>query len=317
MLDKNKCLIEAKKYNSRIEFQRESQTIYNKSRELKILDDICKHMKLEIIDFDIQNIDLTFFSPKYSNKQNLFFIIKNNNNNKTYDIQFEIDNLLLKNIHINDIIRGNINHPNIEKYKINHRVKQFYHLVYEKAQRCKTKKEFRLHYPNEYDRAIKIYKNIDIICAHMPEVIHYWKFEEVFNESQKYNVLKDFYINSPKAYKAAIYNNWIEDVTKHMIKIPVKDLLHMVYAYEFSDNYVYVGLTRDLKTRIKIRKQDKNDCVNTHILKTNIIPNIIEISGYIDSEEAQELEISTIEKYKNNSWNILNRKIGGGLGGYK
>ena len=317
MITKDKFEIEALKYNSRLEFQIKSQTIYNKARKLNILDDICSHMKLEKIDFDINKIDLTFFSPKYSNQQKLLFKIYNKIDENYYDIQFEIDNLILKNINKKDIIYGKVIHPNIDLYKIEHRIKQFYRLIYEKAQRCNTKKEFRLKYANEYDRARKIYNDLDNMCSHMPEVIHFWKFDEVLKEAQKYNVLKDFYINSPKAYKASIYNDWIELVTEHMIKIPVKDLLHMIYAYEFSDNSVYVGLTRDLKTRINIRKQDKNDAVNIHSLKTKLIPKLILISDYIESKKAQQLKISTIENYKLKGYNILNRKIGGGLGGYK
>jgi hypothetical protein len=51
--------------------------------------------------------------------------------------------------------------------------------------------------------------------------------------------------------------------------------------------------------------------------KTKLIPKLIEISKYIKSEKAQLLEITTIENYKNNGWKILNRREGGGLGGYK
>ena len=38
---------------------------------------------------NINEIDLLLYSPKYSNKQNLFFKIINKNQNNTYDIQFE------------------------------------------------------------------------------------------------------------------------------------------------------------------------------------------------------------------------------------
>ena len=317
MITKEQCKIEALKYNTRIEFQNKAQTFYNKSRELKIIDEICSHMILEKIDFDINKIDLLIFSPKYSNQQNLLFKIISKINEDCYNIQFEIDNLILKDINKKDIINGKVFHPNIELYKIEHRIKQFYHLIYEKAQRFKTRKEFSYYYPNEYDKARRFYKDLNNICSHMPEVKHFWKFDEVLIEAKKYQYLKDFYTKSKKAYKAAQHNNWLKEVTKHMITPDIKNMLHMVYVYEFSDNNAYIGLTRNLEKRIEIRYNDINDAVNIHINKTKLIPIIKKISDYISVEKAQELEILTIKKYKENGWNILNRKIGGGLGGYK
>jgi predicted transcriptional regulator len=49
-------------------------------------------------------------------------------------------------------------------------------------------------------------------------------------------------------------------------------------------------------------------------LKTD---NAIAINAVEEIEKAQLLEITTIENYKNNGWKILNRREGGGLGGYK
>lgn len=318
MITENDCRIEALKYDKRIDFQKYSAKIYNYARNINILDDICKHMIFEKIDFNINEIDLLKFSPKYDNKQRLFFIILSKNIDDTYDIQFNIDNLIIKNVTKDDIIKGKIYHPNKIKYKVEHRITQFFHLIFDKAKRFNTRREFEYYFPNEYRKAKKTYKNdLDIICGHMPEKIHFWSFDEVKNEAKKYKFLKDFYTNSPKAYKAAIYNGWLKLVTTHMETPNIKELPHMVYAYEFNDKSVYIGLTRNLEKRINIRNNDYNDAVNLHMRKTKLIPKLIEISKYIKSEKAQLLEITTIENYKNNGWKILNRREGGGLGGYK
>lgn len=60
---------------------------------------------------NINEIDLLLYSPKYSNKQNLFFKIINKNQNNTYDIQFE-DETILKNIYKFSILEGEIKNPN-------------------------------------------------------------------------------------------------------------------------------------------------------------------------------------------------------------
>ena len=150
MITENDCRIEALKYDKRIDFQKYSAKIYNYARNINILDDICKHMIFEKIDFNINEIDLLKFSPKYDNKQRLFFIILSKNIDDTYDIQFNIDNLIIKNVIKDDIIKGKIYHPNKIKYKVEQRITQFFHLIFDKAKRFNTRREFEYYFPNEY-----------------------------------------------------------------------------------------------------------------------------------------------------------------------
>jgi predicted GIY-YIG superfamily endonuclease len=89
----------------------------------------------------------------------------------------------------------------------------------------------------------------------------------------------------------------------------------LIYAYEFSDNHVYIGLTQNLKERIKSRRNDKDDAVTKYENKTKLIPIIKIIHDFINYELAGKLEIETIENYKLNGWEILNISKGGGLGG--
>jgi predicted GIY-YIG superfamily endonuclease len=87
----------------------------------------------------------------------------------------------------------------------------------------------------------------------------------------------------------------------------------MVYAYEFSDNYVYIGLTYH-----KDKRNDqhmKSGPVYKHIQETGLIPIRIEISDYIDAQDASKLEQLTENKYRNEGWNILNQAKTGLLGG--
>jgi hypothetical protein len=94
--------------------------------------------------------------------------------------------------------------------------------------------------------------------------------------------------------------------------------LRYIYAFEFEDNNVYVGLTYNIIERYNghIVKGKKTSSVYKHIEKTNskftfkiITENPI---YYID---AQSLEHETIIDYKDKGWNILNKgKTGKGCG---
>lgn len=93
----------------------------------------------------------------------------------------------------------------------------------------------------------------------------------------------------------------------------------LVYAYEFDDNYVYVGLTYNVDIRDKShtgKHKVSYSGVYNHINETNIVPHRKIISnGYINYIEAAELETLTIDEYRKNGWYILNKVKGGGLGG--
>jgi hypothetical protein len=142
-----------------------------------------------------------------------------------------------------------------------------------------------------------------------------WTKELVQKEADKYKTRVEFKKNSPRAYSAAHQHGWIDDVTKDMIQLGHL-YKRMVYAYEFSDNTVYVGLTLNKEKR----HSSHNDLVKIsspvakHILKTKLTPEFKVISDYIDAQDAQDLENCTIENYRQNGWNILNSHKGGGLG---
>jgi hypothetical protein len=203
-----------------------------------------------------------------------------------------------------------------------------YHMIYtpygywtkekcqEEALLYTTKMDFRIYSNNVYSIAIR---NgwISDICLHMlapQKPSGYWTKEKCQEEALKYNSRKEFYRNSSSAYTKSIKNNWIDDVCEHMKTNELK-LKRCIYAYEFSDNYVYIGLTYNLKERQYNRKSDKNDAVSKHIKETGIEPIIKQLTEYIDEEEASKLEGFYVEKYKTDEWIILNRIKTGSIGG--
>lgn len=104
---------------------------------------------------------------------------------------------------------------------------------------------------------------------------------------------------------------------------PIGDLYsRLIYAYEFSDKSVYVGLTCNSDRRKNehlnlLSKKSKSTTVTKYILKTGLQPIYKELTEYVNVEEAQKLESFYINFYKKNGWIILNKIIAGGIGRFK
>jgi predicted GIY-YIG superfamily endonuclease len=92
----------------------------------------------------------------------------------------------------------------------------------------------------------------------------------------------------------------------------------LVYAYEFPDNSVYIGLTYNKLQRHNDHINKSKSAVYKKINQLNFTPIMKIISeSYIDAEEARKLEDETINIYLNKGWQILNSAKAGGLGGTK
>lgn len=88
-----------------------------------------------------------------------------------------------------------------------------------------------------------------------------------------------------------------------------------VYAYEFPNNVVYVGLTSNKEGRHLQHLQYKNSPVYKYSVKTKLTPVYKSISKtYITAEGAQKLEDKTIKVYREKGWRVLNSAKAGGLG---
>jgi predicted GIY-YIG superfamily endonuclease len=152
------------------------------------------------------------------------------------------------------------------------------------------------------------------LTKHMDRGFHYWTKDEVAKEASKYSNRTDFVTNSNQAYQAAVNNGWYEDVTNHM-KYLGNIYKRLVYVYEFPDNTAYIGLTLSEERRNIAHTTREGSPVFKHIKETGLKPVFKIVSDeYIDSEDAQNLERCTIDKYKSDGWIVLNKAKGGGLG---
>jgi predicted GIY-YIG superfamily endonuclease len=189
------------------------------------------------------------------------------------------------------------------------------------ASKYKTRKEFRTSEPQAYRMAIK-FNLFDNDITHLGSLTkrnspNYWTYDKVNIEAKKYSNRRDFQNGSPKAMAAAKQHGWYHDVTSHM------DYLgslyrRAVYAWEFPDNTVYIGLTDDTARREgEHLDPEGRTAVSKYIKETNTNPTLKIINDYTDVKEAQNIEKCSIDLYKNNGWTVLNKAKAGGLGACK
>lgn len=142
-----------------------------------------------------------------------------------------------------------------------------------------------------------------------------WTKDRCKKVALKYNCRSDFQKNDYNVYRISYDQKWLDEICSHMIKIG-NIYKRLVYVFEFTDNSAYVGLTCDSNRRINEHLTSKTS-VYKHIKETGLYPNYKELTDYIDSIEASELEKYYVNFYKKNGFNILNKSEAGGLGGGK
>lgn len=165
---------------------------------------------------------------------------------------------------------------------------------------------------HEKIKKILISNNIDIPKRIKPDKV---TIDEIREAALKFKHRVDFSKGNLRCYRAAISRNIMDDVCSHM-EILGDAYKRLVYVYEFEDKHVYVGLTYNKNIReyehINLRKSP----VYRHMQKTGLKPKRIIVSDdYISAIDAQKLEDITIEKYKEDGWQVLNKAKAGGLGG--
>ncbi len=160
------------------------------------------------------------------------------------------------------------------------------------------------------DRGKEFY---DQITNHL-ETITQWTDEMLKDEAKKYKTLPEFKKNSPNAVQAAYSRGIIQDITMHMEKTGSR-FKRLIYAYEFPDKSVYVGLTFNLDKRDRSHMKSPTSAVNIHIQNTGLKPIRKSLTDYMTKEEASKMEGKLKDKYENEGWTILNRAKTGALGG--
>lgn len=188
----------------------------------------------------------------------------------------------------------------------------------EEALKYKNRGDYKKISSSSYE-ASRRNKWLDEICEHMLKAYEksiIWTKEKCHKEALKYNHRIDFKNYSESAYNSSIRYKWLCEICSHMTK---KNSLidRCIYAYEFDDNHVYVGLTYDLDNRHYRHMKDLTSSVFKHITEMNIFTLPIRLTDYLSVDKASILEGEYINKYKEDGWIILNKCKSGGIGSNK
>lgn len=142
--------------------------------------------------------------------------------------------------------------------------------------------------------------------------------------AEKYQYMYDFYEQNKKCYQKCKKCGWLDDFNWLKIDSIWTNKSRLIYAYEFDDNHVYVGLTNCLERRDRQHrgvskygdnvsvKQDSlyNYCLDNHLTAPE--PKIIEDN--LTLGEAKEREKCWISKYFKDGWILINQSPGGSVG---
>ncbi len=192
-------------------------------------------------------------------------------------------------------------------------------LCYFEALKYTSRKEYRIKSSSSFYFASRK-KWLKEICSHMKIPVSsrlIWTKEKCYELALKCETKKEFSEKYHKAWAAARRNSWFDEICSHM-KIIGNLYNRMIYAFEFSDNHVYIGLTSNSKKRHSEHTiHNKKTSVSEHIKNTNLFPKYIELTDYICIEDAIKLEEKFLEDYLNKKWVILNKNKTGALGKYK
>jgi hypothetical protein len=183
----------------------------------------------------------------------------------------------------------------------------------EEALKYNYRKDFFKYSNDAYTYAIR-HNFLDDICNHMKILRKkngYWTKENCQEEALKYNSKKDFMNNSSSAYVLSLRNNWTNEICTHM-DIVGNRYKKCIYVWKFEDNSAYIGLTYNMKERIRQHKKDIKSSVFKQLKLYNGVCK--QLTDYIDVELSKIEEENFLNIYKENGWFILNKAKTGTVG---
>ena len=188
------------------------------------------------------------------------------------------------------------------------------------AKNCNSKIEFRNTFRTAYETVKRnnwdndVFTNfVDPRIGRTPHNFR-WGKKDIYREAIKYKRRGEFEKKAPGAYKTASGNGYLDDVCKHMESVG-HAYKRAVYAIEFSDKSVYIGITFDYHERYRQHIKNKSSNHRVEKRKKTKKHKWVEFGKWFDLEKAQEEEMRIIKKYINNGWEVLNlAKTGKGSG---
>jgi hypothetical protein len=241
--NKDRCLLEAKKYSNRSDFMRKSSSAYNASLANKWVDDICIHMgspadgyhhcvyaiinerkKMVYVGITRQLFNARIKQHKSSN---------NSSNSKAIikltDTRFiKLTEYLYEKKDIKTVETKWVKFYENKNYKILNSIKSLGgtgtskrihtdEIIFLEAKKYLRRVDFKNGSPKIYDAAVS-QRLLDKACSHMRSIAkkNTWTKENCISCAKTCSTKKEFRESSKSAYDACIKNKWLDEVYQHL-----------------------------------------------------------------------------------------------------
>lgn len=181
--------------------------------------------------------------------------------------------------------------------------------ILEEALKYSGRKAFRLGSSGAYAAAKRI-GIFELACKHMLSQSKSLTIEEIKQSAQNCESRVEFQRRYKSYYDAARARGILDEVCSHMQRLGNK-YYRYVYAIQL-DKQIYIGLTFNPKERLSSHRSGGTWAVKG-ILAAGATMTLL--SDLLPLEEASILEQTKIDEYKNLGYEVLNKKVGGGIGG--
>lgn len=186
---------------------------------------------------------------------------------------------------------------------------------FEEAIKYDKRSDFKKHSNRAY---IVLKKNglLDKACSHMKKNcrIKVWTKDACVEAAKSCKTKSEFLRRFCGAYAISKRYGWFDELLQYFTPVGNK-YNRCIYACEFPDNHVYVGLTYNMEKRKSNHLRNKDSVIYRYIKKTGLTPYFKQLTEYIPYTDAALKEGEFLEKYKVDGWVTLNKVPTGGLGG--
>lgn len=186
--------------------------------------------------------------------------------------------------------------------------------IKDRIQNFKTFKEWYQKDNKSYSAARRLGLLNHKITNHLLKIegrpVQKWTKINVLNNAKMFNSKGLWKSSFPTAYRAARDRGYFNEAVKHMDLLGNKHFRCLYTIEVLNENKIYVGLTQNFKTRISSHlKSDRFKKYKKNQLKIN------KETDYLEVNKAAKLEQKLILMKKRKGYLILNRMVGGGIGG--
>jgi predicted GIY-YIG superfamily endonuclease len=183
------------------------------------------------------------------------------------------------------------------------------------ASKYKTVKEWRLSEPSAYVTASRLRILPELTAGMTKKIDHgFWKAEVVVERAKKFKHKRDWIKEDYQSYTAAQRLGIVDKASEHMTPLG-NTHKRCLYSIEvIGQNLIYIGLTYDFRRRMRDHMKSARFLELIRKYGEGCIEQV-QLTSYIDKDEAAKIEGLLVEEYKEKGYQILNIQKTGSLGG--